>query len=375
MISNSEVSLCTDLLLVETVLADPKFYKKAGFVQDLLGKVKDYFGAHIDKENPVSSVLSILAPGALWLLFNSLGLGKWGFLLGLLMDVFHVDVGGMLSSLFTKVKDMISGGKKVSSAQVDAASQSTAQEYSQPGSEQEAQQGYQQLQQKQQQAQQPAEAQANDHKVYSSLELMRDAKMINLALIQYENHQMRLTKEAVGLPDFLKGYSGTKAKGTSLLSKIFGLVIKLALASAGLMVAGDVANELMGRPSALSGTYQAGQGGSSSSSQPAAPTGPISKQTKFKLKADAPMPSSWPLVNNESNIENMLVQFAKDTYSGLDGMESIIKASPAFQVVKEDIVFFNVHNPNSSAIFLPKHYASKKGLVDYFIDDVAAHAK
>lgn len=367
MISNSEVSFCVDTLLVETVLADPKFYKKAGFVQDLLGKVKDYFGAHIDKENPTSSVISLLAPGALWLMFQGLGIGKWGFLLGLLMDVFHIDVGGMLSSVWTKVKEMVSGGKKVSSSQIDAATQAAAQEASQPGSEQEAQEGYQKLQQ-----QAPAAAQADDFKTYSSLDLMHDAKIISLALIEYENQQMRLTKEAIGLPDFLKGYSGTKAKGSSLLGKIFGWIIKIALMSAGLMVAGDVVNEIFGRPSALSGTYQAGQ---DKPSGPSTPAPSRATQTKFPLKGDGPLPSSWPLVNNETNIENMIVQFAKDTYSGLDGKEDLIKSSPAFQAIKNDVAWFNVHNPNSAAIFIPKNFTSRKQMVDYFIDDVASKAK
>ena len=40
-------------------------------------------------------------------------------------------------------------------------------------------------------------------------------------------------------------FGNTKSKGTNLLGKVFGWVIKLALASAGLMVAGDVANVFM----------------------------------------------------------------------------------------------------------------------------------
>jgi hypothetical protein len=361
MISNSKVNLCVDALLVETVLADPKFYKKAGFVQDLLGKIKDYFGAHIDKENPVSSVLNILAPGALWLLFNSLGIGKWGFLLGLLMDVFHVDVGGMLQSLYEKVRDMIGGGKKATSAQIDAAAKSTAQEYNTPGTKEEAQQGYQALQQKQV----PGEGSSDDGKVYSSLELMHDAKIISLALIEYENQNLRLTKEAIGLPSFLGGYSSTKSKGTSLLSTIFGFIIKLALASAGLMVAGDVANELMGNKTPLSG------GSGQQQQAPQAPPTPRSTQTKFPAKGDGPLPSSWPLVNNQSNIENMVIQFAKQTYSGLDDKDSLIRNAPGFRAVVDTIAWYNIHNKGTAMIFIPGNFTTRKQIVDFFIDDVA----
>lgn len=363
--SSSEVSFCVDTLLVETVLSDPKLYKTAGFVQDLLGKVKDYFSHQIDPKNPVGSVIDVLAPGALWLLFNSLGIGKWGALLGLLMNVFHVDVSGMLTSLYNKVKEMISGGKQVSSADVDAASKSTAMEFSKPPSAEEEAQGMQTLQH----AKPPGESAADDQKVYSSLELLDDARMFRLALINYEDQMFRLTKDSVIKTAGIFG--NTKAKGTSLLATIFGWVIKLALASAGLMVAGDVANEMFGRPSALSGTYQRGQ--ESSESAPAVAP-PHATQTKFPSKGDAPLPGTIPMVNDPANIENFLVQITKDTYGGLDGKENFIRNSPAFQAVKDNIVFFNIHNKGTSITFLPGLFKSKKQLVDFFIDDVAKSA-
>lgn len=366
MICNSEVSFCVDTLLVEAILGEPKLHKTAGFVQDLLGRVKDYFMSKIDPSNPTASVLKELAPGALWLLFNSLGIGKWGMLLGLLMEVFHIDAFGMLKSLYEKVKGMISGGDKVSSEQIDSAAQSTAQEFSQPGNEQEAQQGYKALQQKSKEQEQ---AQANDGKVYSSLELLDDAKMFSMALISYEHEKLRLVKEA-DFGSFFGGYGRSKAKGGSLLASIFGWVIKLALASAGLMVAGDVVNSLLGRSNSFDGSYQGGKESPSGASS-SAPSGPKSTQTKFPAKGDSSLPRSWPLVNNPTNIENMLVEFAQDTYSGLEGKDSLIRSSPAFQAVKETINWFNIHNEGSAVIFLPKQFTSKKNVVDYFIDDVA----
>ena len=78
-----------------------------------------------------------------------------------------------------------------------------------------------------------------------------------------------------------------------------------------------------------------------------------------------------PIQNNEQNIEDMVVQFAKDTYSGLDGKEQIIRSTPGFQNVVHQIASFNGHNQNSSQTFMPPSLRSKKQLVDYFIDDVA----
>lgn len=364
--SSSAISFCVDTLLVEAVLADPKLYKKAGFVQDLLGKVKDYFSHQIDPANPVGSVLDHIAPGALWVLFQSMGIGKWGFLLGLLMETFHVDVHGMLKSIFDKVKVMISSGKKVSSDEIDTATQSTVAEFNKPPSPEEESKGMLALQN----AKPPGENKASDHKVYSSLELLGDARMFQLALIDYENQFFRRTKDGV-----IKNagiFGNTKAKGTTLLGSIFGWIIKIALASAGLMVAGDVVNEVMGNPSALSGTYQKGQ--EPSESKPAAPATPHSTQTKFPVKGDAPLPGTLPIVNNLQNIENFLIQITKDTYSGLDGKESFIRNSPAFQAVRDNIDWFNVHNKGTSVTLLPGMFQTKKQLVDFFIDDVAKSA-
>lgn len=367
MMSSSAISFCVDTLLVEAVLADPKLYKKAGFVQDLLGKVKDYFSHQIDPANPVGSVLDHIAPGALWVLFQSMGIGKWGFLLGLLMETFHVDVHGMLKSIFEKVKAMISSGKKVSSGEIDAATQSTVAEFNKPPSPEEESQGIKALQNTKPPSEDHA---ADDKKVYSSLDLLGDARMFQLALIDYENQFFRRTKDGVVKT---AGYFGnTKAKGTTLLGSIFGWIIKIALASAGLMVAGDVANEIMGQPSALSGTYQKGK--EPSESQPAAPPAPHSTQTKFPVKSDAPLPGTLPIVNNPQNIENFLIQITKDTYNGLDGKESFIRNSPAFQAVKDNISWFNVHNEGTAVTFLPGMFKTKKQLVDFFIDDVAKSA-
>jgi hypothetical protein len=75
--------------------------------------------------------------------------------------------------------------------------------------------------------------------------------------------------------------------------------------------------------------------------------------------------------NNPQNIESILLQFAKDTYDGLDGKESIITATPGFQAIKNRIIWFNSDHPNSTIITIPPEYTSKKQIVDYFIDEVA----
>lgn len=345
MIPSSEVSFCVDTLIVETVLADPKFYKKAGIITDVLTRIKNEFMGHIDKSHPVESVLKILAPGALWVLMQGIGLGKWGLFLGLLTDYLHIDIPGMIGSLLSKVKGQITGGKQTSSSQIDSAVQEVAQENTGESSP------------------------AADHKVYTSLELLEEAKFMRLALIEYEHQKLRLTKEGADVNNLL-GFGGARAKSTSLLAKILGWIFKIVFASAGLMVAGDAIHAFMGEPSALTGTYQEGKT-PTDSGEPVS-SGPVSKQTKFKSKGDSSLPITWPIVNNQNNIENMVIQFAKDTYEGLDGKEALIRNTPGFKAVVQEISWFNVHNEGTAVTMIPSGFGSKKHLVDYFIDDVAA---
>lgn len=339
MISKREVSFCVDTLLVQTVLCEDKMHKQAGIIGDLLSKVKEEVMSHIDKNHPVESVLKLLAPGALWVIMQGFGLGKWGFFLGLLADYFHVDIPGFLGSIFEKAKPLITGGKPISSEQIDNVTDSVAQEHATEG------------------------AQADDHKAYSSLELMDEARFMRLALVEYERQKMRLTKEGADVNDFL-GFGGARAKSTSLFAKIVGWIFKVVLASAGLMVAGDVAHSVLGTSPSES------SGGSGSSSTPSG--GPVSKQTKFPVKGDPSLPATVSIVNNEQNIENMVIQFAKDVYSGLDGKENLIRNTAGFKAVVNEIAWYNTHSEGASVVMLPSQFGSKKHLVDYFIDDVAA---
>ena len=138
------------------------------------------------------------------------------------------------------------------------------------------------------------------------------------------------------------------------------------------MVAGDIINHLLGRPSSLDGTYQAGKTDTTSPAPAAAePSAPVSTQKKYLPKEDASLPSSVPIQNNDQNINDMVLQFAKDTYSGLEGKEQLIRSSPNFQKVVRVISNYNNTNQNSSQTFIPSFFRSKKQMVDYFIDDVA----
>ena len=74
--TSREISFYVDTMIVETLLTDSHLVKSAqagGFISGLIGKVKDYFGAHFNSENKAGSVINMLAPGVI-----SIGLGAMG---------------------------------------------------------------------------------------------------------------------------------------------------------------------------------------------------------------------------------------------------------------------------------------------------------
>jgi hypothetical protein len=366
-LSKGELSFYVDTMVVETLLLDNHLSKTAqagSIVSGLIEKVTHYVNNHIDPNDKVGSLLNILAPGALSVAFSAMGLGWLGILFGLALKVFNIDVKGILSSIYDKVKSMISGGKQVSSTEVDDAVQSSVQEHVTPATEEEAGQAMQLLDRK------------------KSSQLLRDARMLKLAMVAY--HQAEMKKQA--LPSFLSMFSSRKSTTANILTKVLGWIFKIALASAGFMVAGDVINKFLGRPNALDDTIQkgrpVGQSESGTTTEAPALTLPVSHQTKFPMNPGFRSEvrntgsSNWveSVANDRPSIESMLVQFAKDVYQGLNGKESIIRSTPGFRAIADKITFYNHQAEGNPMVFIPRYFKSKKQIVDYFIDDVAQKA-
>jgi hypothetical protein len=355
--NNSEISFYVDTMIVETLLTDQVLSKTAqsGVLSQLVEKVKGYVGSHIDPNDKSGSLLNILAPGAISVTFSALGLPWLGILFGLAMRVLNIDVKGILKSIWDKLKSSLGNDKQISSSEVDNIVNSSVQEHSSPATQEEADKAAQLMQQK-------------------TSSLLRDAKLLKLAMIEFDNIEFNKTAAP---SSFLSAYSAKKASTTSLLSKVLSWIFKVSIASAGLMVAGDVINKFLGRPNALDGTIQNGKEVEQSQT-------PLytSKQTKFKINTNYVNEnknagnSNWVenVSNDKQSVESMLVNFAKQVYQGLDGLESIIRSSPAFQVIADRIAFYNQTSAGDAMVFIPKYFTSKKQIVDMFIDDVAEKA-
>ncbi len=355
-------------MIVEALLSDEGLSKsaQAGIASSLANTVESYFSAHVDPDNKTKSMVNLLAPGVIWKTLGFIGLPWWfNILVSLLMSVFHVDVYGILNSIGGKLGEMISSGHQFTSSQVDELVHSTVQEHAKTPSPEDAAEAARKLQS------------------HSYMRDLRDAKLFKLAMIEYSQTAMISTAQkrtALTQQSFLDWFGSKQTKHVTFLSRVLSWIFKVSLASAGFMVAADVINAFLHRPSALTGTLQHGKPVETSPAAEAVPEH-VSTQTKFP-----PNPSyhgenlnrttAWavPIHNDPANIENMLIEFAKQVYQGLDGQEDNMKSTPSFKVVADAIEFFNYTATGASFIFIPRMFHSRKDIVDKFIDDVAEKA-
>lgn len=342
-------TLYNDGLITAIVLNNNvKLAEEKGLVYSLVEKVKSYVSNHVNPDDKAGSLFNILGPGVIAITFRAMNLGWIGTLIALAMRVFNINVTEIVGSIWNQLKPEIVGDKKISSSQIDNIVDNAMKMHVQPATQEEAEK-------------------LNKMTAKSNL---HDAKLLKLAMMNYKTS---FTKEA----GFFEMFSARKTKSASILSRILSWVFKVAFASAGLLVAGDIVNKFLGRPSGLDDTIQHGKP-VEKEPEPVV----VSKQTKFPTKPGFPtekynINSSWieNITNDESSIENLLITFAKEVYAGLDGKEQIIRSSPAFQVVKNRIVWYNHNSSGAPFIMLPKYFTSKKQIVDFFIDDVAEHVR
>lgn len=352
-INNTDISFYTDCLIVEALLQEEHIKKTASaesMIMPLIDKIKAYVSAHIDPNDKAASLINIFGPGVIFNLFRSLNLGWLGLLLSLSMRVFNIDVAGIVYSIWDKLKDLIKDDAQISSNQIDQIVHSSVDEHVQPATPEEAQKAQSLLQKK------------------SFDQSMRDARFVKLMMIDYAANSF--TKQA----GFFDIFSSKKQKTTNMLVQVLSWIFKVAVSSAGLMVAGDVVNKFLGRPNALDGSIKDGK----PVAQAPVSIMPPTTQTKFKVKPSYNIEhnnssSYWTenIPNNEGSIKQMLINFANDVYDGLTGKDNIIANTAGFQAILDRIVFFNRNAANPSLVWIPSEFKSKKQMVDYFIDDVA----
>lgn len=342
-------------MIVEALLRDSSMVKSAqsGVLSGAASMIGEYASSHMNPEDKVGSVINMLAPVGIFKLFSLFGHGTLGILLGVVASALHIDVGSMVESLFNSIKDTLQKGQKVSPAQIDSAVSQTVQQHTPQD-----------------------ETPADDSIGNSVAQDLREARMLKLAIEHYNYRVLRLTKEDAS-PVLFSYAAGRASRTTKLIGRILGWIFKTILMSAGFLVAGDEAAKLVGMPNALDKTWHAGQPSSAGLAAPAVPA-PVTTQTKFKPTGTgtdvAPQPWEEHVSNDPGSIENMLIDFTKQVYSGLDGHEDWIRSSPIFQAVKNQIAWYNHTAAGEPMVYIPTNYSNKKTIVDHYIDEVAKNA-
>lgn len=314
---SDDLKYYVESFLVSSLNENLNKFASDDLISSTAGRVKDYVDQHINPDDKVGSFLNLIAPGAIATTLNAVGLGGFGTLIGLSLRVFHVNVWDILKDLYNKFRILLSHQQSITpqlvdNLVVDSMKKSTPQALA------------------------------------SNYQLLNEIRQIKLSILN---------------PEFSK--FAVKSSQLGMIQSILSWFFKTALAAAGLMVAGDAVNKVLKRPNALEKTLK--------------PTPQYqSRQNIFKINPSysesARDPNSnWieNIPNNSSSISQLLINFAKEVYNGLDDYESIMKNSPAFQAVKEEIENYNQASHGDPMVFLPKFFRSKKHIVDYFIDDVA----
>jgi hypothetical protein len=340
--SNTEIDLCLDLMILESFLDNNKIIKNAdsSIKSDLVHKITNHFSENLNPNDKAGSLLNLLAPTAVTLALKALGFGKIGWLIGIAMSVFNIDISKILSSVFTSIKPSIESGTKLSSEQIDnIVSQNVYANYK-PLSAEEEQQAERELQKS------------------SSIKL-RDAKLLKIAI------DKNIFKEASIVSMFAP-------KLLSALKTIISTFFKIGLASAGLIVAGDVVNRFLARP-------QINQPTTTSDSYQSSQNIHTSVQTKFKLNPSynvsemfSPRDRIQKYINNKNGISQMIVDFALDVYQNLEGLENEIRSTKGFNDIVFNIELFNNRASGDPIVIIPNIYSSKKQIVDQFIDELAS---
>lgn len=351
---NSKTQFYMDVLIAETLLGDTGLSKVAspsGWMADIVSKVKDYFSNKVDPNDKAGSVLNMLAPGAIAVTFGAMGLPWFGRFLGLAASFFHWDVASILEEIWNKLKQALhSGSGQVTSNQVHQIVESSVQG-NQPAqaTEEEADEAARKVQQGQDKMQE-----ANDG--FSVSSQLRAAKLLRLAM-----ESEFINKEAASKKWFSL-FSSRKSGTGNMLTSILSLLFRVALTSAGLMVAGDVMRKWLGMDEHF--------GGDPKSSVKTAPQPSGPNETVRNSETE-----SWVenIHNDQNSIQQMLLQFAHQLYPQLSGKDSQILNDPKFQYLVHTISWYNHDNPGSPIVYIPRMFTTKKQLVDSFASDIQAN--
>lgn len=345
---NSEISFYVDMMIAETILANDDIIKTAQLSQmfdfNSIGDwITGYVKEHYNENDKVGSLVNFVMPG---IVASLLG-GPLGFLVGFLMDMFDVDTMGALRTAYKKFEELLSTSNGVSAPQIDQIVSSSVDEHSGAAVEK--------------------AAEVNQYSILKAnpyAKKIRQAKLLKLDLIAYQNGKPIISN--AGIFSFIT----TKVAGKNILKSILSFIFKVIFKSAAVMVAADVANKVLDRPSGLTpGSLQKSREERDNATS-------MSTQTKFKknLSYSDNQLNSVHITNNKENIEQIVIDAANEVYQGLEDQDSNIKSCNNFNILVENIVWYNRKSVGDPVVFIPPEFNSKKKMADTFMDQLSQKA-
>ena len=311
------------------------FVKNADFniTDALISATKSAVPDEAKNQTSIEGILKFLTPGIISAILLKIG-GPWAALIGGgIATVFDLNLGTLLSS----IKDALSGKKSVTSD--DVSEVVTSQVESHIGH--------------------PSAAQIIS--AYTASKVNTD----NLKLddnYQFKKsdifkNQEELFKQGYTIKKIKKMAAGDRSLFVTIISTIFGFIIKAFLLSCGFAFASYVAKQVMKTNEETSGVQ-------------------IHKSTQklFKVSPSYTLESHktpWITDQPPSQIKDMLLDWMIEIYPKTEDYRSVIGRIQSFNDTVEYIENYNIKN-KLNVTYIPKVFTNKKMIVDQFIDDAAS---
>lgn len=339
----------TNNLVIESLLLNDNIIKNAnGSLSNIPDMLKSYVTP--DKQN-AAGVISLLIPGTLFMLLS--GHPVLRILFAVASSYYQIEIKEIIGSMLNTIKPDLASGKKISEEKIDqaaeAATADVGKETKQKSSSEEPNDEF---------------SLENDGMNTNSSYNVKDIRKLSLALIAYSNDNSELQFSKYALK------AGVTALTTRFaLKTIFSWVFKIILASAGFLIVGSLLREVI-QPTSEKKQKE----DSKIYDQPLV----VATQTKFKINPSYTDThnADWEItmLADKQSIENMIINFAKEVYLGLDDADNVIKSTSTFGVVVLNILRHNKFNVGYNLVIMPKIFTSKKQIVDTFIDEVAKNS-
>jgi len=359
MISNNR-KLYVDLIIIDALFNNYQIFKEAdgdltSNLSGLTEKIQNYLKSKglLDSDNKLESLMKALEPEFIYLTLSAIGIPFIGMAFALAINVFDIDVHSIFKSVYDAIVPSLQSNSKVSPGTVDAVAQQAAQTQNTPIPEDEnivniMKNKFEDLNKK------------------IGLGSSKEIRYLEISLLT--NNEIIKNAQL----SFISRLFARKTLTTGIVGGIVGWIFKIILGAFGFMVASDAIKEVIKPKSPSASTEKISDGNT-----PQVLPRYNSKQHKFDpnpsyteiAASDKPWIENFP--NNDSGIEQMLISFAKEVYQGLNDKDSIIRSSPIFQKIVDNISYYNRSASGSPFTFVPRNLNSKKQIVDYFIDEVA----